>query len=63
VQDFSSFFWSEDEINARLVRIMQEAFAGVWSVSQDKKVSLRTATFIVGCTRILRARELRGLYP
>jgi glutamate dehydrogenase (NAD(P)+) len=63
VQDFSSFFWSEDEINARLVRIMQEAFAGVWSVAQDKKVSLRTATFIVACTRILRARELRGLYP
>jgi glutamate dehydrogenase (NAD(P)+) len=32
VQDFSSFFWSEDEINARLVRIMQEAFAayGRW---------------------------------
>ena len=42
---------------------MQEAFAGVWSVAQDKKVSLRTATFIVACTRILRARELRGLYP
>lgn len=63
VQDFSSFFWTEDEINARLVRIMNEAFAGVWSVAQDKKVSLRTATFIVACTRILRARELRGLYP
>ncbi len=63
VQDFSSFFWTEDDINARLVHIMKEAFAGVWSVSQDKKVSLRTATFIVACTRILRARELRGLYP
>ncbi|RFO95481.1 glutamate dehydrogenase [Rhodoferax lacus] len=63
VQDFSSFFWSEDEINARLVRIMKEAFTGVWQVAQDKKVSLRTATFIVACTRILRARELRGLYP
>ena len=63
VPDFSSFFWTEDEINARLVRIMKEAFAGVWSVAQDKKVSLRTATFIVACTRILRARELRGLYP
>jgi len=63
VQDFSSFFWSEDEINARLVRIMKEAFAGVWQVSQDHKVSLRTATFIVGCKRILHARELRGLYP
>jgi glutamate dehydrogenase (NAD(P)+) len=63
VQDFSSFFWSEDEINARLVRIMKEAFAGVWAVAQDHKVSLRTATFIVACKRILHARELRGLYP
>ena len=63
VQDFSSFFWSEDEINARLVRIMKEAFAGVWQVAQDNHVSLRTATFIVACKRILHARELRGLYP
>ena len=63
VQDFSSFFWSEDEINARLVRIMQEAFAAVWQVAQENKVSLRTATFIVACKRILHAREMRGLYP
>ena len=63
VQDFSSFFWSEDEINARLVRIMKEAFSGVWEVAQDNKVTLRTATFIVACKRILHARELRGLYP
>jgi len=63
VQDFSSFFWSEDEINARLVRIMREAFAAIWQVAQDNKVSLRTATFIVACKRILHAREARGLYP
>jgi len=63
VQDFSSFFWDEDEINARLVKIMREAFAGVWQVAQDQKVSLRTATFIVACKRILHTRELRGLYP
>jgi glutamate dehydrogenase (NAD(P)+) len=63
VQDFSSFFWSEDEINARLVRVMKEAFAGVWQVAQQHRVSLRTATFIVACQRILHAREMRGLYP
>ena len=63
VQDFSSFFWDEDEINARLVKIMKDAFAGVWAVAEEHKVSLRTATFIVGCKRILHARELRGLYP
>ena len=63
VQDFSSFFWSEDEINARLVRIMREAFAAVWQTAEQHKVSLRTATFIIACTRMLQARELRGLYP
>ncbi len=63
VQDFSSFFWSEDEINSRLVKIMRDAFAHIWDVAQTHKVSLRTATFIVACTRILQARELRGLYP
>jgi len=60
VQDFSSFFWSEDEINARLVRIMQEAFASIWQVAQENKVSLRTATFIVACKRILH--EKSGLW-
>jgi len=63
VQDFSSFFWSEDDINTRLVRIMREAFAAIWQVADEHRVSLRTATFIVACTRILQARELRGLYP
>ena len=63
VQDFSSFFWTEADINARLVRIMREAFEGIWQVAQTHRVSLRTATFIVACTRILQARELRGLYP
>jgi len=63
VQDFSSFFWTEDEINLRLTRIMREAFTSIWHLAQEKKVSLRTAAFIVGCTRVLQAREMRGLYP
>ena len=63
VQDFSSFFWTEEEINQRLVKIMQDAFHSIWEVAQHHKVTLRTATFIVACSRILQARELRGLYP
>jgi glutamate dehydrogenase (NAD(P)+) len=63
VQDFSSFFWTEDEINLRLTRIMREAFVAIWQLAEERKVSLRTAAFIVGCTRVLQAREMRGLYP
>ncbi len=43
------------------IRIMRGAFTTIWDVAQAKKVSLRTATFIVACQRILRARDLRGL--
>lgn len=63
VQDFSSFFWSEEEINKRLVDIMRGALDAIWQVSAEHNVSLRTATFIVACKRILHARDLRGLYP
>jgi glutamate dehydrogenase (NAD(P)+) len=63
VQDFSSYFWTEDEINRRLDRIMVDAFDAIWESSQRTKVSMRTATFTVACKRILAARQLRGLYP
>ena len=63
VQDFSSFFWSEDEINQRLERIMSESFQAIWQVAQDRKLTLRTAAFVIGCSRVLEARAIRGLYP
>lgn len=63
VQDFSSFFWTEDEINSRLDRIMSDAFLSLWDVKERHAVTLRTAVYIVACTRVLEARALRGLYP
>ena len=63
VQDFSSFFWSEDEINARLESIMVKAFDAIWRTAQERRVSIRTAAFVIACQRVLAAREQRGLYP
>ncbi|WP_279164934.1 Glu/Leu/Phe/Val family dehydrogenase [Thermus scotoductus] len=63
VQDFNSYFWTEEEINARLERVLRNAFEAVWQVSQEKKIPLRTAAYVVAATRVLEARALRGLYP
>jgi len=63
VQDFSSFFWTEDEINVRLDKIMVDALRRIWDTADLHKITLRTATFAVACERILIAREERGLYP
>ena len=63
VQDFSSFFWDEDEINVRLDRIMMNALNQIWDTADKHRISLRTATYAVACERILTARAERGLYP
>ena len=63
VQDFSSFFWSEEEIYGRLERIMADAFNAIWQVAEARRLPLRSAAFVIGCSRVLEARATRGLYP
>jgi glutamate dehydrogenase (NAD(P)+) len=63
VQNASSFYWSVEEINQRLEKIMLDAYQALTATAKQHEVSLRTAAFITACTRILAARELRGLYP
>jgi glutamate dehydrogenase (NAD(P)+) len=63
VQDFSSFFWDEEEINVRLDRIMMNALNHIWDKADQHGITLRTATYAVACERILMARQERGLYP
>jgi glutamate dehydrogenase (NAD(P)+) len=63
VQDFSSFFWSEEEVNQRLDKIITGALAYIWDTAERHKISLRTGAFVVACGRILTARAERGLYP
>lgn len=63
VQDFSSFFWTEDEINQRLDHILTGAYGHVWDTAERHRITLRTAAFVVACERVLQARVQRGLYP
>lgn len=62
-QNFSSYFWEEALINERLGRMMRDAYHATAAVAKTHNVTLRTAAFISACTRILEARDLRGLYP
>jgi glutamate dehydrogenase (NAD(P)+) len=63
VQDFSSYFWTEEEINQRLDKIIVDALAHSWHTAMQHGVSLRTGAFVVACGRILTAHAERGLYP
>jgi glutamate dehydrogenase (NAD(P)+) len=63
VQDLQSLFWSEEEINERLERIMVQAFKGVVQLARERDVLWRTAALIYAVKRVADALLTRGIYP
>jgi glutamate dehydrogenase (NAD(P)+) len=63
VQNLQELLWTEKEVSDRLYHIMSTAVAEVFRISEEKKVPMRTAAYILGVGRVARATELRGVYP
>ena len=63
VQDLQAYFWTEDEVNDRLKRLMESAYDQVSELARDRRVSLRTAAQMIGVGRVAEAHRTRGLYP
>ena len=63
VQDLQSFFWSEDEVNHQLRRVMDNAFHEVLEMSQRQKVDMRDAAYMLAVKRIADTMEARGTFP
>jgi glutamate dehydrogenase (NAD(P)+) len=63
VQDLQAYFWSEDEVNVRLRKLMERSYAEVSELAADRKVSMRTAAQMIGVGRVAEAHRTRGLYP
>jgi glutamate dehydrogenase (NAD(P)+) len=63
VQDIQAYFWTEDEVNARLRRVMEDAYVDVLDLAEDRKVTMRQAATILGVSRVAEAHTTRGLFP
>jgi glutamate dehydrogenase (NAD(P)+) len=63
VQDIQAYFWTEDEVNARLRRVMEDAYVHVLDLAEDRKVTMRRAATILGVSRVAEAHTTRGLFP
>jgi glutamate dehydrogenase (NAD(P)+) len=63
VQGLQHFFWSEQDVNSRLISLMQRAFQDVAAVARDRGVSMRSAALIRGIERIKEAKRRRGVFP
>ena len=62
VQDRGGYFWAEDVVNQRLTDIMCNSFADVLKLSQQHKVNMRTAAYMLSISRVATVHRLRGIY-
>jgi glutamate dehydrogenase/leucine dehydrogenase len=63
VQNIQALFWTLDEVNDQLGRIMRRSFWDVVSITKKEKIHMRTAAWMLGVGRVAEATRLRGIYP
>jgi len=62
VQDRGGYFWTEDLVNERLETIMKRSFHDVLDLSRERRVNMRTASYMVSISRVASVHRLRGVY-
>ena len=63
VQGMQSFYWDETEVNKYLGGLMTNAFNKVLHISEDEKVDMRTAAYMVALRQLATAMVTRGIFP
>jgi glutamate dehydrogenase (NAD(P)+) len=63
VQDVQKYFWTENEVVARLREIMTRAFSDVHNIALNEDVDMRTAALIKGIRKVADAKLVRGIFP
>jgi len=62
VQDRMGYFWTEDEVNQRLERIMIDSFDDVMQYSVNHSVNNRIAAYMLAIDRVAYTAKQRGIY-
>jgi len=62
VQNRMGYYWTEEEVNERLRRIMTQSFADVLKMSLEHKTTMRIAAFMLAIRRVTEVILLRGVY-
>lgn len=61
VQNLQHFKWDLSRVRNELDRVMNDSLNRVWAIAEEKKISLRTAAYVLGIGRVGRATTLGGI--
>ena len=62
VQNRAGYAWTETVVNERLEETMVRSFRDVLELSRTRRVSMRTAAYMLAMRRVAAVHELRGVY-
>ena len=60
VQNDMNFYWNKEEVLERLDHKMTKAFHDVLEMSEERKVYMRDAAYLVAIDKVVRSMRLRG---
>lgn len=63
IQGSQRLFWTEEEVNAKLIALMRKAFRQVHELSESLDLDMRSAALRLGIQRIAEAKRTRGVFP
>ncbi|MEM0128958.1 MAG: Glu/Leu/Phe/Val dehydrogenase [Thermoplasmata archaeon] len=62
-QDLQGFFWSLEEVNQRLERVMVTSYADMRKQAKAHGIHNRSAAYVLAIQRVVDAIRIRGFYP
>ncbi len=63
VQNQYGFFWTDDDVNHYLEKIMVNAFREVYQKAKKYKANMRTGAYCLAVHRVAEATRVRGIFP
>ncbi|WP_203364709.1 Glu/Leu/Phe/Val dehydrogenase [Bacillus sp. REN10] len=60
VQNNQGYYWTEEEVNAKLKDTLVAAFNNIYETAQTRGVNMRLAAYMVGVRRTAEASKFRG---
>ncbi|MHC0038403.1 Glu/Leu/Phe/Val family dehydrogenase [Pseudoneobacillus sp. C159] len=60
VQNNQGYYWSEEEVNEKLRKVLVKSFNNVYETAQTRNVNMRLAAYMVGVRKMSEASRFRG---
>ncbi|MGP7816082.1 Glu/Leu/Phe/Val family dehydrogenase [Niallia sp. 01092] len=60
VQNNQGYYWTDEEVEERLEKVMSKAFNNIYETAQIRRVDMRLAAYMVGVRKMAEASRFRG---